>query len=441
MPDRAALHEAIRAAADPLAVLDRIVQQSLALIPSADGASLEMRRDADTLEYLSAAGTLAQYIGLRLPIDDSFSGLALRTGQVEHTGDARVDPRVNAQAVAVTGVVSMLCVPLSSGRRGIAVLKVSARQPNAFTDRDAQTLHRLASFLQVTVAAASDLAQVTAGVLAELDGSTAVRAAADPPSRLETARFVANVLAPGLADEVDATDLIRDVLTEERLAVVVQPIVDLATGRIDAVEALARFPGPPSRPPDWWFAAAQAVGLGPDLELLAVRTALRLLPDLPAGVRMSVNVGPHAVLHPGFGAVFADLPLERITVELTEHSEVGDYDAVLGVLGQLRQRGALLSVDDTGSGYSGLSHIMRVMPDVIKLDRDLTVGVHDDPVRHALATALADFAGRIDASVTAEGIEHDAEAQTLREIGVHHGQGYLFGRPMPVDDLRDLLSA
>ena len=83
MPNHQPLHEAIRIAGDPLAVLQRIVQEALVLLPQADGASLEVRRDMDVLEYLSAAGTLASHVGLQLPVQDSFSGLSLRTGRVE----------------------------------------------------------------------------------------------------------------------------------------------------------------------------------------------------------------------------------------------------------------------------------------------------------------------------------------------------------------------
>jgi EAL domain-containing protein (putative c-di-GMP-specific phosphodiesterase class I) len=128
-------------------------------------------------------------------------------------------------------------------------------------------------------------------------------------------------------------------------------------------------------------------------------------------------------------------PLERLTIELTEHSAVADYGALVEVLRPLRDSGARLSVDDTGSGYSGLVHIMQLLPEVIKLDRQLTTGVHQDPVRQALATALVTFAGRIGAAVVAEGIEVEGEAQVLSALGVGYGQGYLFGRPGPVQAL------
>lgn len=432
----AGLHEAIREIADPMALLDRIVQQALVLLPHADGASLEVLRDDRRLEYASAAGTLAASVGITLPVDQSLSGRAVLTGEVQQCDDARDDPRVNAEAVRRTGVVSMLCVPLSDRLGGVAVLKVSSRRPHAFSAKDLSTLRRLATFMDVSVRAASDLADATEDVLQALDADHSPElAGGSEPGRAQAARFVADVLTPGLAERAESAQLVRDVVAGERVTTVVQPIVDLRTRELIAVEALSRFPDSTGRPPDHWFRMAHRIGLGEALELLAIRRALALVDALPYGVRMAVNVSAETVLHPDFAAVMAAVPPDRLTVELTEHSPVADYDAVLAVLAPLRAAGARLSVDDTGTGYSGLAHIMRLLPEVIKLDRELTTGVHADPVRQALTTALVSFAERIGARVVAEGIEVEQEADVLRDLGVGFGQGYLLGRPGSVDSL------
>lgn len=154
----------------------------------------------------------------------------------------------------------------------------------------------------------------------------------------------------------------------------------------------------------------------------------------PAGPTTPILTLTEMVLSDGFVALLERAPLDRLTIELTEHSAVADYGRLVDVLRPLRSSGVRLSVDDTGSGYSGLVHIMQLLPEVIKLDRQLTTGVHQDPVRQALATALVTFAGRIGASVVAEGIEADGEAQVMSALGVGYGQGYLFGRPSPASD-------
>lgn len=94
-----------------------------------------------------------------------------------------------------------------------------------------------------------------------------------------------------------------------------------------------------------------------------------------------------------------------------------------------------LSVDDAGSGYSSLTHILNLAPDFIKLDLQLTRGIDLDPVRRSLATALVSFAKESGAAVIAEGIETGAELRTLRSLGAHYGQGYYLGLPSPIEDL------
>lgn len=434
MPNRQPLHEAICTAADPLAVLQRIVQQAVVLLPQADGASLEVRRDTDLLEYLVAAGTLATHVGLRLSVQGSFSGLSLRTGRVEVCRDALSDPRVDSAAVNTTGVRSMLCMPLSDQPGSVAVLKVSSARVGAFTTADAERLRGLARFVEVTVSAASTLAAVTADVLADLDRiDTSVQAELD--WQQATARFVASVMTPGLADRVELQNRIQTVLSQEALDIVFQPIVDLASGRMVACEALSRFHSPEGEPPDWWFASATRVDLAVELELLALRRALALLPQVPAHLHVSVNAGPRTLLHPQFPALIRNVDLQRLVLELTEHESVPDYDVLLAVLQPLRAQGLRLSVDDAGSGYAGLNHILQLQPDVIKLDRSLIVGVHADPVRRALATAMASFAGSIGVELVAEGLEQQEDVDCLRQLGIHQVQGFLFWRPMPISEL------
>ena len=420
-----------------MALMDRIVVEALKLVPSADGASLEMRRDADTLEYVSAAGRLAPFVGLRLPLDQSLSGLAVRSGELQVCTDASCDPRVNAAAVATTGVVSMLCVPLSPDSAGVAVLKVSSSQPRAFTPRDASSLRTLAQFLVTAVEAASSLATVTANLLEELE---TIHPDGDVPmSDDDEARFVANVMTPGLADRTEMAAEVRNVLERDAIEIVLQPIVAMDAGRIVACEALARFQGGVAHPPDWWFRAAHRIGLGVQLEERAVIKSLALLDHLPAPIRMSINVGVDLLLDPHFLDLFDAHPMHRLTIELTEHVPVTDYSSVIAVKEQLRARGARLSLDDTGSGYSGLTHILRLTPDVIKLDRELVTDLDGDPAKSALASALVTFARSIDAEVVAEGIERHAEADHLRHLGVEFGQGYLFHRPMPLREVRRLI--
>lgn len=216
-----------------------------------------------------------------------------------------------------------------------------------------------------------------------------------------------------------------------------QPIFDLKSGELSGVEALARFASDPRMTPDRWFAAAWASGLGEAMELLAVSEATEILDQLPGGAYLSLNLSPRADLLRAFGEFAQDLPLDRMVVEITEHAPVADYPGVRAAMEQLRLRGVRFAIDDTGAGYASLRHILQLHPDFLKLDISLTHGIDTARSQRAITAALVAFAEETSCSVIAEGIETKAEEDTLRELGVGYGQGFLLGYPGPLADLVD----
>ena len=221
---------------------------------------------------------------------------------------------------------------------------------------------------------------------------------------------------------------VRRVLDDHAVTMVFQPIVDLLTSRVVGMEALARFTAQPQRRPDEWFAEAAAVGLGTDLELFAVSAAVAHLDELPADTYLSVNVSPRTALDPRLTEIMRP-QATRIVLELTEHAPVDQYDRLLAAFTELRNAGMRVAVDDAGSGYASLQHILRLSPDIIKLDIELIRSIDTDPARQSLASALVLFGDKIGATITAEGIETDEELHTLRRLHVPYGQGYHLGRP------------
>lgn len=221
---------------------------------------------------------------------------------------------------------------------------------------------------------------------------------------------------------IDEPTLVRAVL---------QPICDLQSGAAVGHEALARFDSRPVRPPDHWFRAAETVGIGVDLELSALDRALGRLADVPDDAFLSVNGSPATFVHAQTRLLLADLRVDRIVLEITEHAPVHDYEVLSAGLAPLRERGARVAVDDAGAGFASLRHILRLGPDLIKLDRSLVAGIHSDDAQQALAAGLIGFARQIGARIVAEGIETAAELTTLRGLGVDYGQGYLFAPPAP----------
>ncbi len=225
--------------------------------------------------------------------------------------------------------------------------------------------------------------------------------------------------------------LVRGLIEGGDVSMVFQPIVDLRSLAMVGAEALARFGGNPPRPPNLWFEEAALVGMRVELELATARAALLGRTRLPEGVWLAVNISPATAVSGAFPALLAEVALDGVVFEISEHARVSDYDGLKGVLAGVRSRGARLAIDDAGAGFASLQHILRLSPDFIKLDMALVRGVDSDPARRALASALTSFGNEIGAVLIAEGIETAGELDTLRGLGIRFGQGYYLGRPAP----------
>lgn len=255
------------------------------------------------------------------------------------------------------------------------------------------------------------------------------------PSDLKVLRVLAEMVAEYLefreSVRRDADRCRRRIqaLLDDRssLRIVFQPLVVLATGRLHAVEALARFSD--GRPPDVVFAEAWAAGLGVELELTAVRAALAHLDQIPSPIRLGINISPATLASAEFHSAIGGLPKGRVAFEITEHDAVASYAALGGARARLSTCGIRLTIDDVGMGFSGLNHVIELTPDTIKLDRAVVKDVDSNPLKAALVEAFVAFGTRADILLIAEGIETAAELDTLRAMGVPVGQGYHLGCP------------
>ena len=225
---------------------------------------------------------------------------------------------------------------------------------------------------------------------------------------------------------------VRRLIRGADLEVVFQPIIDLRNGRVVAVEALARIATQPTRSPAWWIDEAWAVGLGIDLELVALRAALAHLERLPRELLLTVNASPRTFVSPELLDALEGVAARRLVVEVTEHAPVEDYDVFEEGVSKLRARGMRLAIDDAGAGFSSLGGILRLAPEFIKLDISLIRTIASDEAGRATASALIRFASDIGAEIIAEGIETQAQLQTLRGLGVAYGQGFFLARPAPL---------
>jgi EAL domain-containing protein (putative c-di-GMP-specific phosphodiesterase class I)/CheY-like chemotaxis protein len=233
-------------------------------------------------------------------------------------------------------------------------------------------------------------------------------------------------------DRLTRQTRVRRLIEGEGLVMHFQPIVDLSTGAIVGSEALARFLDEPDRPPNERFREAADVGLGVELELAAIRSALAEVGNVPAGTYISVNASHRVAMHRGLLGLLDEAPVERLVVEITEHEPVEDYDAFTSALRLLRERGVRIAIDDAGAGFSSLRHTLRLAPDIVKLDISITRDIDTDRGRRALASAMISFADEMGMVIVAEGVETEAERATLKELRVPFGQGYLFAKPGPL---------
>jgi EAL domain-containing protein (putative c-di-GMP-specific phosphodiesterase class I) len=227
-----------------------------------------------------------------------------------------------------------------------------------------------------------------------------------------------------------------DMIENRRFDIVYQPIMDAHTRRPKGFESLCRFRSDPYRPPNLWIDEARQAGLQPDLEVCLIEEALKALSHFPKDIYVSVNAAPSTVTSGALADVLQPWPAERIVLEVTEHAIVEDYDELLEHLDALRFRGVRLAIDDAGAGYSGLQQIVRLHPDIIKLDISLTQQIESSIVRRSLGAALVGFAREIGADIVAEGIETGQELDTLTELGVPMAQGYYLGRPSDLETAR-----
>ena len=202
-------------------------------------------------------------------------------------------------------------------------------------------------------------------------------------------------------------DALRRVLAApEDVRLAFQPVVDLVRGVAVGYEALARFPPPPRGSPARWFAAALGQGVAAPLQAHTVRAALAARATLPANCFLSVNVEPNVLHSDEVQAAFADGGrLDGVVIELTEHAKVESYSRLYGGIDACRSAGVAIAIDDAGARYAGLTHLLRVRPDFVKVDSTLVAGIDRDDVKRAFVEAVGTLASRLDAWVVAEGIE------------------------------------
>ena len=249
----------------------------------------------------------------------------------------------------------------------------------------------------------------------------------------QIAALAAALLAPSLQERSAADDLtarITKIIETKAFWPVFQPIVALESGDPVGYEALTRFAD--GMPPDLRFSEAEAGGLGKELELACLATALEAARDLDPQLWLNLNVSPDLLLADDQLASVLAAAQQRVEIEITEHVAISDYGAVREAVARLGPT-VQLAVDDAGAGHASLRHILELRPASVKLDIGLTRSVDVDQARQAMVAGMTHFARSAGCRLVAEGVETEAERQTLLSLGVRFGQGFLFGKPTSID--------
>jgi diguanylate cyclase (GGDEF)-like protein/PAS domain S-box-containing protein len=254
----------------------------------------------------------------------------------------------------------------------------------------------------------------------------------------------------GAKARVELDQDLRQALERDELFVAYQPLVDLSSGRIVGVEALARWTHPTRGPipPVEFIPVAEAngliVGIGEFVLRQACKNARRWRAHHGEDFTMSVNLSARQLLHEPLVETIlqilqeTELDPHALTLEITESMLIDQGAESLAILQTLRQLGISLAIDDFGTGYSSLSYLHRFPVDSLKVDRSFIelLGTSEEP---GLTRSIVRLGHELGLRTVAEGIEHDGQLEALRDLGCSLGQGYLFAAPMSETELSALL--
>jgi diguanylate cyclase (GGDEF)-like protein/PAS domain S-box-containing protein len=257
-----------------------------------------------------------------------------------------------------------------------------------------------------------------------------------------------------VVDRMSLETHLRQAIEQRRLRTFFQPIIDLSTGAIRSLEALARWPaGEHDVPPAQFIPVAEESGLIDQLGCLVLSDACRTLSEwrrqglVSPEVTVSVNVSVRQIIdsrlvdHVRAALADSGLSPENLVLEITESTLIENPQLVSTVLQQLLDLGVTVELDDFGTGYSSLTVLHDFPGDTLKIDRAFVATMIDRPESETIVRSIVSLAHSLGLRVTAEGIEDTDQLNALTALGCEYGQGYHFSRPLPASDIAAMLLA
>jgi diguanylate cyclase (GGDEF)-like protein/PAS domain S-box-containing protein len=255
--------------------------------------------------------------------------------------------------------------------------------------------------------------------------------------------------------ELEIEQELQHGLENGELRLFYQPLVNLESGEMVGAEALIRWEHPKHGllTPDRFLPIAEESGLIVDVGAWAVGEACRRLRDWDrtngdaTRFGLAVNLSARELTHPDVVTTVLNavrrsaLSPERLTIEVTESTAISDRDSGFRALRELSEAGVRIAIDDFGTGYSSLDHLREMPADILKIDRSFVAGMAANSPDSALVAAAIAMGRALEMEVVAEGIETAEQMSDLRELGCPFGQGFLFARPLPPEEIDSLLGA
>jgi EAL domain-containing protein (putative c-di-GMP-specific phosphodiesterase class I) len=253
------------------------------------------------------------------------------------------------------------------------------------------------------------------------------------------------------ATRLSLTTRLRAAVKDEHWVLHWQPIVDLATGRVESLEALIRWRDPKGGlvAPLEFIPLAEELGLIEaigDWVIAELARQTRAWRDDGLAVRVGFNLSPRQLWSAHLAEKIlqtlraGDVDPHDVTVEITESTAMTDPDRTQKVLSELHAWGFTLALDDFGTGYSSLARLKHMPVDVLKIDRSFVRDVHTDTAQASMVRAMIQLAQGLDMVPLAEGIETPQEYEFLRANGCRLAQGFLFSRPVSAEEVPALLA-
>jgi EAL domain-containing protein (putative c-di-GMP-specific phosphodiesterase class I) len=236
---------------------------------------------------------------------------------------------------------------------------------------------------------------------------------------------------------VKSKELLQEIILKEDVRTFFQPIVDLNSRETLGFEGLTRGPqGTEYENPYMLFDVATESDLLFELDRLCRSNALTSASAMKSGHKLFVNLLPTTIRDPEFQGrrmleflEERNLSPSRIVLEITERLAIENYDLFLEAMRAFTDQGFAIAIDDMGAGYSGLEKIVRLNPRYLKFDLMMVRDIDTSFVKREMLKAIHSLASNVGADVIAEGIERVEELETLLELGIPYGQGFLFARP------------